>query len=152
MGTIFHNRNLVQYMVPFGASNSMLLICIQKLFLISLVKTMSLKGRVNDLMMYIYSEDKELKFVLVCWLGVGQQAWLLFVPLSHLAICDEWSVDNDILPAIKGVLNSWTKWPLLRQTTISDAFSWMKMVEFRFDFHWKLFPGVQLLMLQHWFR
>ena len=30
----------------------------------------------------------------------------------------------------------WTKWPPLWQTTISNAFSWMKMIEFRFDFYW----------------
>ena len=34
-----------------------------------------------------------------------------------------------------------TKWPPLRQTTISNAFSCMKIIEFRFQFHWHLFPG-----------
>ena len=38
------------------------------------------------------------------------------------------------------------------QTTFSNAFSWMKMFEFRFKFHWSLFPRVQLTILQHWFR
>ena len=28
----------------------------------------------------------------------------------------------------------------------------MKIVEFRFDFHWNLFPGVLLTINQHWFR
>ena len=30
------------------------------------------------------------------------------------------------------------------QTTFSNAFSWMKMFEFRLRFHWSLFPRVQL--------
>ena len=35
---------------------------------------------------------------------------------------------------------------------ISNAFSWMKMIEFQFEFHLNLFPGVQLTISQHWFR
>ena len=38
------------------------------------------------------------------------------------------------------------------QTTFSNAFSWMKMFKFRLRFHWSLFPRVQLIILQHWFR
>ena len=38
------------------------------------------------------------------------------------------------------------------QTTVSIAFSWMKMLEFRFNFHWSLFLRVQLTTSQHWFR
>ena len=37
------------------------------------------------------------------------------------------------------------------QTTFSNAFSFMKMIEFRFEFHWNLFPIVQLSICQHWF-
>ena len=40
----------------------------------------------------------------------------------------------------------------ISQTTFSNAFSWMKMFEFRLKFHWSLFPGVQLTIFQHWFR
>ena len=50
------------------------------------------------------------------------------------------------------LLSPWTKWPLFWQTTISNAFSWMKMIEFRFKVHWNLFPGVEFTMNQHWFR
>ena len=46
----------------------------------------------------------------------------------------------------------WTKWPPFWQATFSNASSWMKMIKFRFKFHWKLFPGVQLTIHQHWFR
>ena len=38
------------------------------------------------------------------------------------------------------------------QTTLSNAFSWTKMSEFRLKFHWSLFPRVQLTVFQHWFR
>ena len=35
---------------------------------------------------------------------------------------------------------------------LSNAFSWMKMLEFRLSFHWSLFLSVQLTIIQHWFR
>ena len=38
------------------------------------------------------------------------------------------------------------------QTTFSNAFSWMKMYEFRLKFHCRLFLRVQLTIFQHWFR
>ena len=38
------------------------------------------------------------------------------------------------------------------QTTFSNAFSWMKMYQFRLRFHWGLFLLVQLTIFQHWFR
>ena len=37
------------------------------------------------------------------------------------------------------------------QTTLSNAFSWMKMLEFRLKFHWSLFIRIQLTIFQHWF-
>ena len=40
----------------------------------------------------------------------------------------------------------------ISQTTFSNAFSWMKMFEFRLKFHWSLFVRFQLTILQHWFR
>ena len=36
------------------------------------------------------------------------------------------------------------------QTTYSNAFSWMKIVVFWWQFHWNLFPKVQLTIFQHW--
>ena len=38
------------------------------------------------------------------------------------------------------------------QTTLSNAFSWTKMLEFRLRFHWSLFLRVQLTVIQHCFR
>ena len=40
----------------------------------------------------------------------------------------------------------------ISQTTFSNAFSWLKMFEFRLKFHWSLFPRVQLTISQQWFR
>ena len=40
----------------------------------------------------------------------------------------------------------------ISQTTLSNAFSWMKMLEFRLRFHWSLLLRVQLTIIQHWFR
>ena len=40
----------------------------------------------------------------------------------------------------------------ISQTTFSNAFSSMKMFEFRLKLHWSLFPRVQLTIFQHWFR
>ena len=44
------------------------------------------------------------------------------------------------------------KMATISQTTLSIAFSWMKMLEFRLNFHWSLFLRVQLTIFQHWFR
>ena len=38
------------------------------------------------------------------------------------------------------------------QTTLSTAFSLMKMFEFRLEFHWSLSIRIQLTIFQHWFR
>ena len=41
--------------------------------------------------------------------------------------------------------------PILADDILKCIF-WMKITEFRFKFHWNLFPGVQLKISQHWFR
>ena len=40
----------------------------------------------------------------------------------------------------------------ISQTTFSNAFSWMKIFEFRLEFYWSLFLRFQLTIFQHWFR
>ena len=40
----------------------------------------------------------------------------------------------------------------ISQTTLWNAFSWMKILEFRLRFQWSLFLRVQLTIIQHWFR
>ena len=44
------------------------------------------------------------------------------------------------------------KMDAISQTTFSNAFSWMKMSEYRLKFHWSLFLRVQLTISQYWFR
>ena len=40
----------------------------------------------------------------------------------------------------------------ISQTTFSNAFSWMKMFEFRHKFQWSLLLMVPWKIFQHWFR
>ena len=46
--------------------------------------------------------------------------------------------------------NNGTPPPAISQTTLSNAFSWMKIFEFQLKFHWNLFLRVQLTIFQHW--
>ena len=46
----------------------------------------------------------------------------------------------------------WDKMAAIIQTTISNAFSWVKILEFRLKFHRSLFPRVQLTIYQHWLK
>ena len=51
------------------------------------------------------------------------------------------------------ILTHWgrDKMTAFSQTTLSNAFSWMKILEFRLKFHLSLFLRVQLTIIQHWF-
>ena len=53
-----------------------------------------------------------------------------------------------------GSLTHWgqNKIAAIFQLTFSNAFSWMKIFEFRLIFHLSLFPGIQLTIFQLWFR
>ena len=53
-----------------------------------------------------------------------------------------------------GKLTHWgrDKMDAISQTTFSRAFSSMKIVVFWLNFHWNMFPRVQLTIIQHWFR
>ena len=44
------------------------------------------------------------------------------------------------------------KMATVSQTTLSNAFSLIKLLEFRLRFHWSFFLRVQLTIIQHWFR
>ena len=46
----------------------------------------------------------------------------------------------------------WDKMAPIFQTTFSNAFSWMKMYEFRFKVLLKFVPKFELTIFQHWFR
>ena len=45
-----------------------------------------------------------------------------------------------------------TESPPFWQTTNSNPFSWMKMIDIRLECLWNLFPGVQLIISWHWFK
>ena len=55
---------------------------------------------------------------------------------------------------LRPLLTHWgrDKMAAIFQTIFSNAFSWMKMYEFRLKFHWSLFLRVQLTISQYWFR
>ena len=44
------------------------------------------------------------------------------------------------------------KMAAVSQTIFSNAFSWIKMYEFRLKFHWSLILRFKLTVFQHWFR
>ena len=44
------------------------------------------------------------------------------------------------------------KMAAVSQTTLSNAFSWMKIHQFRLIYHGSLFLWVELTIFQHWFR
>ena len=46
----------------------------------------------------------------------------------------------------------WDKMAATSGMIFSNAFSWMKMYEFWFKFHWSLFPMLQLTIFQYWLR
>ena len=66
--------------------------------------------------------------------------------------CQLWSNFFMYRPTV--VLTYWgrDKMAAISQTTFSNGFSWMKMLEFRLRFHWSLFLRFQLTIIQHWFR
>ena len=50
------------------------------------------------------------------------------------------------------VIWDWDIMDAISQTIFSSAFSWMKMIQFQWKFHWSLFLRVQLTIFQHLFR
>ena len=46
----------------------------------------------------------------------------------------------------------WDKMAAVSQTTLSNTFSWVKMLEFRLKFHWSVFLRVKLTIIQHCVR
>ena len=69
------------------------------------------------------------------------------------------SITNGFISQMEGnarivLLTHWgrDKMVVIFQTTFSNAFSWMKMNEFRLRFHLNLFPRVKLIIFHHKFR
>ena len=74
---------------------------------------------------------------------MGVTCWLLCAIIYHITHMH--FIDN---------LTHWGRDEMdaISQTTLSNAFSWMKMFAYRLKFHWSLFLRVQLTISQHWFR
>ena len=64
------------------------------------------------------------------------------------------SLQMHIYVICRSELTHWgrDKMDAISQTTLSNAFLWMKMLEFWLKFHWSLFLRVQLTIFHHWFR
>ena len=128
------------------------------------------RGNVEDEFGWIYSTEKKFQpplsndFINV--VIKGDDAWsdvyetllgcnldIHRVQFRPMGVTPQWLVQGEKAPDFIKThpASPRTKWPPFWQTTFSKAFSWMKMIEFRFKFHWNLFPGVQLTTSQHWF-
>ena len=53
---------------------------------------------------------------------------------------------------LKKIHWGWHKKSIILQTIFSNAFSWMKMYEFRLRFHWSMFLRFESTIFQHWFH
>ena len=91
-----------------------------------------------------------LKFMIIATILKSVRSFLPLVP--ELAVLLGKAETALCIPACTQALLV-LLWPTaVSQTTHSNAFSWMKVLEFRLRFHWSLFLGVQLTIFQHWFR
>ena len=84
----------------------------------------------------------------------------VFLDIPELQIAIYWWIHlpncQFYLPQVIGQWDMLTHWgrdkmAAFSQTALSNAFSWMKILEFRLKFHWCLFLRVLLTIFQHWF-
>ena len=68
-------------------------------------------------------------------------------------LCDRTSTGSHINWMDIYVITHWSrdKTAAISQTTFSNAFSWIRVIEFRLKCHWGLFQRVQPTIFQHWF-
>ena len=83
--------------------------------------------------------------------------------LSHLSVEEWYKMTQKHIFHIDGLVqerhntSALTHWgrgemDAISQKTFSNAFSWMKMYDFRLRSHWSLFPRFESIIFQHWFR
>ena len=70
----------------------------------------------------------------LCKISFTSQSWLIFVRAFR------WARYSLVRVSYRGR----DKIAAISQTTFSNAFSWMKICEFHFRFHWKFFPNLQI--------
>ena len=88
---------------------------------------------------------RSIRWLLMPWLLMSpghQQPWYWLCRISRSGLT--WG----------RILTHWgrDKLDAISQTTFSNVFSWMKMFEFRLEFHWSMFPSDWITIIQHWFR
>ena len=95
----------------------------------------------NQNIIYIYIHCTILSMIICRSINISNQQYTLYTMahwrLIYLNHISHWGRD---------------KMTAVSQTTRSNAFSWMKMLEFWLRFHWSLFLRVQSTIIQHWFR
>ena len=79
--------------------------------------------------------------------------WKICLVIDLLIPTDRRSAIPLRIRSIFKVLIHWgrNKMAAMWQTTHSNAFSLMKMLQFLFQFYWSMFLRVQLTIFQHWF-
>ena len=81
--------------------------------------------------------------------------WLIQEDVWHSSLHNYDSITprNACCKCLQWPLKQWgrDKMVAFSQTTLSNAFSWMKILEFRLKFHWSLFLRVLLTIFRHWF-
>ena len=94
------------------------------------------------------------KFVAISSPGMELEWNKFSIKFESWCIKHQWNRSLVLVGAIITHLTHWgrEKMAAISQTTFSNAFSWMKMDEFRLKFHWSLFLRCQLTIFQHWFR
>ena len=99
-----------------------------------LIKNLKTPDTTNE---YLKNSDTINEYLKHLTLLMNTSKQLIMNTSKHVTLLTHWGRD---------------KMAAVFQTTFSNAFSWMKMCEFRLRFHWNLFPMVQLTISQHWFR
>ena len=107
-----------------------------------------------------YMNYKYMNLYVVTLLNVkGRYGYIIQMHLACLKITMKHPKNVDVekyrLPTVSSQsLTYWSrdKMAAVSQTTLSNAFSWMKMLKFRLRFHWSLFLRLQLTINQHWLR
>ena len=98
----------------------------------------------TKMLAYIFRQTKRIVIV-------------IFLPYPF---CSDRHAKCDVQFSQKSTMLGWcvlTHWgrdqiDAISQTTFSNAFPWLKMFQFRFNFYWHLLLGVQSIIFQHCFR
>ena len=121
----------------------------ENLILFQITLLLIVKGTVNN-------EQAQVQIIAWCQTGshyLNQWCphWTIYAPLDLNLLNGTYTKTSDINTR---PLTHWgrDKMAAISQTTHSNAFSWIKMLENRLKFHWSLFPRVEFTIFHHWFR